>query len=42
MEDLGGAIGVHFFGAIFGLALSRVLFKPSDHIYQNRLIERNE
>ena len=42
MEDLGGAIGVHYFGAIFGIAISRVLFKPSDKIYQNPLIERIE
>ena len=42
MVDLGGAITVHLFATGFGLAVSRILFRPNHNSKNLRLAERNQ
>ena len=42
MVDLGGAITVHLFATGFGLAVSRMLFRPNHNSKNLNLAERNQ
>ena len=42
MVDLGGAITVHLFATGFGLAVSRMLFRPNHNSKNLHLAERNQ